>query len=256
MSIRNDIRRIAGSLGVMGTELEQKGVTAFDVTLGWEQGPRPAPREAPDELCICGHTAATHALGRGSCGWVHVDLGSDESRPCWCQSYVPAPADPAASDRRQGMREEARVALRHAEFKGLLRVLDAVVQRVFRIMDAACPPDMSDLRNRRTGEFDPETALDIEASGHCPNCWLATGEHVPLSTDGRGIRFYSDRCKPCGDFRREHGVDKPKQIIVGHKEGRRFSSGEVDRLIAAAKAEAAPAKGKKKRKGKKGRRAA
>lgn len=252
---KHDIRRIAGSLGVLGTELEEKGVQAFAVTLGWEQGPQPAPKEAPDELCVCGHTAAAHAHSQGPCAWVHDDPEDLAARPCWCPAFLPVPADPATTDRRGELREGARAALRHAELKGLLRVLDAVVQRTFRILDAACPPSMDEVRNRRTGEFDPETALDVLASGHCPNCWMATGEFIPITTDGKGVPYYKDRCFSCGRFRFEEGVDKPLEVVRAHSEGRRLKPAELDSLIAKAKAAAGPAKGKK-RKGKKGRRAA
>jgi hypothetical protein len=215
VSVRNDIRRIAGSLGVLGTELEQKGVTALDVLAGWEAGPTRPPTS--------------------------FDFHDEDE------------ADPAAEDRRQERNSASRAGVHRTEFESDLRALDRLVQSINRRMDMACPPDMSELRNRRTGEFDPETAADALAAGWCPNCWQVDQAHVPLTKNRSGIRYYSDRCRPCGDFRKEHGIDKPRPIVAAHLEGRRLSPQEVDSAVAAARAALAPAK---KRKGKKKRRAA
>lgn len=213
MTTRSDLQRLAASLGVLGTELESKGLTAWDRLEGWEPGPATPP--------------ATGVRGGGG-------------------------GDAAAEDRKAEMRSARRAGQQLEEWRVDLTELDQLVQRINRRLDMACPPDVSELRNRRTGDFDPETATDMLAAGWCPNCWLAGLGSVPLSpAEGKGqVRRYSDRCRPCGDFRKAHGgLDKPKALVVAHAEGKRMKPDEVERIIAAARAAAHP-KRKSKKKGK------
>jgi hypothetical protein len=265
MTTKNDIKRIAGSLAVLGTELEQKGKTAWEVLEGWEQGPRRAPRDERDgEVCECHHTAATHYLDRGPCS-ATVSIVDEETATTWvtegctCGGFKAAQSDPAAEDRSQQLAEARRAARHHALYREDLDIIDAAAQRIFRRLDMACPPDMEELRNRRTGEFDPETATDAMQAGWCPNCWQVDQAHVPLTVNTKGFKYYSDRCRPCGDFRTEYGIDKPREIVAGHLASppRRFTSAEFETIIARAKAAAAPPKkGKKGKRSKKGRVAA
>lgn len=217
MTSRSDLRRLAASLSVLGTELEAKGTDAWDRLEGWEQGPNGDPM-----------------------AWTRGGGGTEQD----------------AQDRRDEARQARRASQQFEEWRSDLESLDKTAQRVFRRLDMACPPDVSELRNRRTGEFDPETATDMLAAGWCPNCWAAGVGSVPLSpVEGKGqVRRYTDRCRPCGDFRKAEGIDKPKAIVVAHAEGRRLSVDEVNRLVEVAKAAAAPPKKKGKRK--KGRRTA
>lgn len=256
MTTRADLPRLAASLSVLGTELESKGQTAWDRLAGWERGPSRPPAEGVDEVCTCAHLQTSHYGDTGPCtltvdGWA-----------CPCMAWEPGqPLGGNGEDSSREQRDDRRAALQLAEFAADLRVLDRLVQSVNRRLDMACPPDMRELRNRLTGEFDPETATDALAQGFCPNCWAAGVRYVPLSeveaTHPTGIgkvRRYQDRCRPCGDFRKAEGIDKPKEIVVGHAQipPRRFSPEHVAELVKKAKAAANPKKGKKK----KGKRAA
>lgn len=217
MPTRTDLTRIAASLAVLGTELEHKGQRAIDTLAGWAQGP-------------------TRAAQHGERGGGGTEL--------------------AAEDRRTELAQARRAAVHHAEFVADLHRIDVLVQRINRRLDMACPPDMAELRNRRTGEFEPETAADMLAAGWCPNCWLAGLGSVPLTTRANtGLRYYSDRCKPCGEFRKAEGIDMPKELVIAHHEKRRLSAPERDRIVNAAKAAANPTK-KKKGKTKKSRKVA
>lgn len=215
MTTRSDIPRLAASLAVLGTELEQKGQTTFDVLHGWMEGPRRVSKP-----------------GETGGGGTEVD----------------------AEDRRLELRDASRAAVHASEFVADLQLLDRAIQRVNRRMDMACPPDMSGIRNKRTGEFEPETATDMLAAGFCPNCFLCGVGAVPLApAEGKSsVRRYADRCRPCGDFRRrEDGLDKPKEIVIAHHEGRRLNATDEEKIIKAARAKINPKTKGKRRKGKK-----
>lgn len=245
--------RLGALLGVLGTELEHKGKPAADVMEGWKAGPRGGPGAGVDELCACAHTAPAHRHDTGPCMFT-LALEGGATWACSCQGYEPsgAGADP---DRSDEFRREARAAQQHDEQVADARLVEQVAIRMTRRLDMACPPDMSALRNRLTGDFDPETATDALAAGFCPNCWAAGVKYVPLvETEGSSsLRRYSDRCRPCGDFRKAEKIDKPKEIVVGHAASpkRRFTPDELARIIGAAKAAANPKKKGKKAKGRK-----
>src|SRR5690606_13669636 len=121
------------------------------------------------------------------------------------------------------------------------------------LVNVLCPPQPGETRNPRTGELDQITPADAEIDGWCGNCWRFEQTPVPITTNVKGLRYYTARCRPCGDFRKEHGIDKPVALLRAHLSTppKRLSAEEVDRIIATAKAASAPAKkGKKRRKGK------
>lgn len=208
MTSRSDLPRLAASLGVLGTELELKGLTAWDRLAGWEPGPAPAP--------------ATGIRGGG---------GSDE----------------AASDRRAEMRDARRAAEHLEEFRADLAALDRLVQSINRRLDMACPPDVSELRNRRTGDLEHvETAGDIAAAGYCVSCWRNDKQMVVRERAKKSGLYYSPKyCRWCMDVKRNYGVEPPLEVLKLHHAGRRVSVQAMEEAIAAAKP-----KSKKKRKGK------
>lgn len=206
---KSDVRRLAGSLATLGLELEEKGEQAIWILEGWERGPAGDPM------------AATRGGGGG---------------------------EVQAEDRRAEARDARRAGEQAEEFRRDLAELDRLVVKVNRRLDMACPPDMSALRNRRTGEFDPETATDMLAAGWCPQCFVNGLGSVPLSPlEGSSqVRRYADRCRPCGDFRKAEGIDKPKEIAQAHADGRRLSVDEVRKIVEREKAKLNPKKNKRK----------
>lgn len=214
MSTRSDLVRLAARAGLFGTEFEMKGELMLSRLQGWTQGPTKA--------------AATGERGGGG---TEVD----------------------ADDRRDEQRQARRASVHYEEQLADQRLLDEVFDRMFRRMDMAVPPEVEQLRNRRTGEFEPETATDALAAGNCPNCWIAGFRDIELSrVEGKGqVRRYADRCRPCGDFRHAEGIDRPKELVKAYHSIPRvnLSPDEVQRIVNAARAAANP-KGKKGRKAK------
>lgn len=250
----HDVRRIAARSQVVGTELEEKGPTALGRLQGWVPGPVKAPAAAPEEVCGCGHGAAEHTeQGKGLCA--AIDRAPDgEAWPCWCNAFVATAKGTAGDDRREERRQAARAGEHYAEMVADLRLLDEVLDRIEHRLDIACPPTMEALRNRRTGEFDPQTATDVLAAGGCPNCFEAGIGFVPLpEVEGSGsVRRYADRCRPCGDFRKANdGLDKPKELVRAHHDNRRLNAQETEAIIKAARDRANPKKSKGKGKRKK-----
>jgi hypothetical protein len=209
LTTRADIPRLAASLAVLGTTLEHHGQTAWDVTAGWQHGPRKAP-------------------SRGERGG-----GTGDSN---------------APDRAAEAKMRARAAEHHRELRQDLATLDALVQSVLRRIDIACPPNPEEVKNRATGDLEPWTEAEIVVAGWCATCWRACQAWSPIPTDRNGIRRWKDRCGWCGPFRAAHGIDPPKELVVKHHEGRNLSAQEVDDAVRRAKAEATPRRKGKRRK--------
>lgn len=232
-----DVIRVARAAVTLGYELEDKAPRVMSSLGGWQEGPSPCSGAAGDDVCRCGHSAVSHDNGTGICLTTDIVLDGS-SAPCPCVKHRPLPntqGEDSAGERAQA----ARAAEHRSEFEADIRTLASLLVKVSRRMDMACPPTMEALRNRLTGGFDPETATDALVAGWCPNCWQVDQAHVPLTTaPSSGLRYYSDRCRPCGDFRKEYDIDKPREIVAGHLASppKRFSPEEVDQIVAREKA--------------------
>lgn len=217
MTSRSDLPRVFAALQVLGTEAEtptedgrSKIALAWDTTHGWQQGPQQAPQ-------------------RGERGGGGGEAG--------------------AEDAKDELRQRRRAAEKHRELVDTIARLDQDTQTLFRLIDMAVPPNPSDVKNRRTEDFEPWTEAEIVLAGWCANCWLACQAWSPIPVDRKGFKKWKDRCGWCGPFRAAHGIDAPKDLVVKHNEGHSLSAGEVEAAVAKAKQAAQP-KGKK-RKGKK-----
>ncbi len=211
MTTRADLLRLAASLGVLGTELEQKGLEAWDRMNGWQPGPAGDPM-----------------------AWTRGGGGSET----------------AAEDRKVEAKQARRAGQHLAEFRADLTALDDLVQQINRRMDMACPPDVSELRNRRTGETEfTETSGDIAAAGFCVSCWRNDKQMVVREKARKSGLYYSPTlCRWCMDVKRAYGIEPPVEVLKLHHAGRRISVQMMTEAIEAAKP--SKAKGKKKRKGK------
>lgn len=206
MTTRADLPRLFASLSVLGTEGEMKGQLAWDRFSGWEPGP-----QGPPQSGIRG--------GGGS--------------------------EAAAEDRRQERAEARRAGEKQEAYRAALTRLDTAVQEVNHLLDMACPPDVSELRNRRTGEFEPETAGDIAASGYCVSCWRNDKQMVVREKAKKSGLYYSPTlCRWCMDVKRTYGVEPPLEMLKLHHAGRRISVSLMEEAVAS---ERRP--GKKRRKG-------
>lgn len=209
VTTRADIPRLAGSLGVLGTVLEANGQRAWDVTQGWQFGPRKAP-------------------SRGETGG-----GGGEA---------------AAEDRKAEQKMRQRAAEHHAELRTDLAALDALVQSLLRRIDIAVPPNPEDVKNRRTGDFEPWTEAEIVLAGWCATCWLSCQAFSPIPTDRNGHKRYRSSCGWCGSFKSAHGIDPPKELVAKHNEGRNITEAEVADAVKKARGTKSK-KGKRRKKG-------
>ena len=217
MTTRADLPRLAGSLGVLGTVLEANGQTAWDTMTGWEDGPRKAP--------VAGER------GGG------LPEGSSE-----------------AEDRKDEAAQRRRAAKHHREFRADLDELDALVQRLLRKVDVACPPNPAELKNRATGDFEqPWTPAEVELADYCSSCWRHEQTFTRIYVDPRGMRRWKGSCSWCGPIRSQYKIDPPLELVAKHLAGRNISQAEFDEVMGRALAAAAP---KPKRKGKRRKKAA
>ncbi len=211
MTSRADLPRLAASLGVLGTELESKGHDVWDRLGGWQPGPQPAP--------------STGVRGGGG-------------------------SETAAEDRRAEAAQARRAGKHLEEFRMDLAALDMLVQSLNKRIDLACPPDITELRNRRTGEMEfVETAGDIAAAGYCTSCWRNDKQLVVREKAKKSGLYYSPTlCRWCADVKRTYNVEPPLEVLKLHHAGRRISVQAMTEAIEAATPK--KNKSKKKRKGK------
>lgn len=250
MTSRSDLPRLGASLGLLGTVLERDGQLAWDRMHGWTFGPRKAPAVAGDDVCTCGHSVESHVDGHDVCSFSTDDLNerTPDGMPmllCSCVRFTAAPRGAQSEDRATEEKQRARAAEHFGEYLADLAAVDELVQRLLRKIDIAVPPNPEEVKNRRTGEFEPWTPAEIVAAGWCSNCWLACQAWSPIPTDKRGYKRWKDRCGWCGPFRASHGIDAPKELVVKHHDGRNLSAAEVEEAVEKAKQSQAP-KGKKK----------
>lgn len=205
MTKRTDLQRIFAFLAVLGTEGEAKGYLAWDAMAGWKPGPQPAPSSGV----------------RGG--------GGSETQ---------------AEDRRAEAAQARSAAKRFEEFRAHLAALEKYAREVMRDIDIACPPDLEELKSRRTGTYEADTAADVAADGWCASCWRNDQQMVRREKDRRDMYFYKSYCRWCGLFKAKHGIEPPLPLLEARHAGHSISLEEVEKAIKAA-----TPKGKKKTKG-------
>lgn len=209
MTSKTDLRRLGSSLGVLGTLLEDKGEQAWNTMDGWQHGPRKAPQSGE----------------RGGGG-----------------------GDADLEDRKFESIQRARAARHFTEFRTDLDQLDTLVQSIIRRMDVACPPNIAEITNRKTGELDPVTPGDVAAAGWCASCWRNDQQMVVREKQKKsGLYYSSTLCRWCLNVKRTYGIEPPVEMLKLHHAGRRISVQAMEEAIAAALPKA---KGKKQKKGK------
>lgn len=248
---RSDQKRLGASLAILGTILEDRGETAWDRFAGWQDnGPNRPAGDAPDEVCTCGHSIDSHD---GLC------LATGDERPCWCTEFTPAAKGTGPEDRSTQRKQASRAAEHFAEHRADLNELDRLVQRMLRRIDIACPPNLSQIQNRRDRLAEPVTPADAAIEGMCKSCWRDSEYRQEIETNSKGLRYYKDYCRWCGGAKAEYGIEPPLEILRLHHETppRRISPEDfqaaVDKVLAAS--QSSKKKGKKK-KGKSGWKAA
>lgn len=254
MTTRSDLPRVFAALQVLGTEAEtptddgrSKIALAWDTTSGWEHGPRKAPLmwEPGDDRCPdCGGAAKVPAdpeepdgpqLACGACdatGWVTGDLRRDP------QAIVD---DERAAEQKQRI----RAAEHHRELTETVAILDKAAQQMFRLMDLAVPPNPAEMKNRRTGDYEPWTPAEVELAGYCSSCWRHEQTFTPIYVDRKGMRRWKGSCSWCGPIRSQHKIDPPMVLLVKHLDGKNISEEEFNEAMTKAKQASQPKKTKK-----------
>lgn len=203
MTSRADLPRLAGSLGVLGTVLEQHGQTAFDRMDGWQHGPRKAPE-------------------RGERGGGGGEAGQE--------------------DRKDEAIQRALAAKRFQQYRLRLGQLDTLVQDILRDVDIACPPNPEEMKNRHTGEYEPWTPAEVELAGWCSSCWRHEQTFTAIYTDPKGMRRWKGSCSWCGPIRSQHKIDPPMDLLVKHLANKNIAPEEYEAAITKAKQIAQPKK--------------
>lgn len=123
----------------------------------------------------------------------------------------------ATPDETNGdMREDRAAARYHDELDKLTARLDADLHRLTRIMNICCPPPPKSLQSKDM------LAAQVAADGWCLSCWRDDQHLEPISVRPTGQAYYRDRCRPCGQWRNEHGEDPPPDILRARHTGRRI----------------------------------
>jgi hypothetical protein len=122
-----------------------------------------------------------------------------------------------AIDRAQ---EDAQAARYYAELKALTVRLVADLHRLM-VLHAICDPD--GIRKPASRELQ---AAQVAADGWCISCWR-DNQHLEPTMKGQ----YRDRCRFCGDWRRQHQADPPLAILAARHTGRRITQADVDRAL-------------------------
>lgn len=194
MTTRADLPRLAGSLAVLGTLLEDRGQQAWDVLASWTTGPTPPP------------TTGERGGGTGEAG---------------------------QEDQAEQRRWEARAARLLAEQRADLTELDRLVQNIIRRIDIACPPNTAEVKNRRTGNLDPVTPAEVAIEGWCASCWRDDQTLEPIEKDRHGLRYYRDYCRWCGAFKAKHDTEPPLALLKRRHAGQRISEDDIRDALKA-----------------------
>lgn len=158
------------------------------------------------------------ALNRTEAELLHFGSTTWQRVHDWTTSgRLPAPAtrggglgtatpDDDLSDRRE---DRAAAAYKH-ELDTLTKRIDADLHRLRRIIAITNPDKPKELRHSDM------TTAQLIADGWCPSCFRDNRHLSPLAA-GR----YSDRCRPCGEYRARENQDPPMDALrIIHTKGK------------------------------------
>lgn len=113
-------------------------------------------------------------------------------------------------DHLSDRREDRAAAAYQAELDTLTKRIDADLHRLRRIIAIANPDKPKELRHSDM------TAAQLIADGWCPSCFR-DNHHFSALAAGR----YSDRCRPCGEYRARENQDPPMDALrIMHTKGK------------------------------------
>lgn len=120
---------------------------------------------------------------------------------------------PPAFDSRVRQQKEIRAAseLRGRFLKAQVR-LGSVLVEIERLLDQATIESKSLDRHR--------TPAQVEVDGFCGNCWAKAGVLVEVTLRPSGEPWYRGRCRGCGSYRGENGVEAPADVVGLRLRGR------------------------------------
>lgn len=256
MPSKADLPALGAFMKDLGADLAKNGELAWTRSRDWESGIERPTAPASAEQCRCGHSPEVHHHESGPCTFVtELPRTAVEGVPgelwpmvrqgCLCMGFVAAPTGTSAEDRRDEGKQVAATSGTHAEFVALLADADRVASALRRLLDRLVPA------NPALGRGAPQTATEVELSGHCSNCWRNDQELVKITIDKRtGKPIFRGLCEWCGRSKNEYGMLPDLPLLQLHHAGRRVLPRHW--VEAQARHKAAQPKGKRK----KGKRAA
>lgn len=146
----------------------------------------------------------------GPCTWQRVHDWTTAGR-------MPAPATRGGGlgaatpeDDLSDRRDDRAAAAYQLELDTLTRRIDSDVHRLRRIIAITNPDRPKELRHSEM------TSAQLIADGWCPSCFRDNRYLEPLAA-GR----YSDRCRPCGEYRARENQDPPQDALrIIHTKGK------------------------------------
>lgn len=109
----------------------------------------------------------------------------------------------------------------HDEVLTTIARVRADLARLLRIADLVDPPAAITLKS---GQLQ---IAQVAAEGWCVSCWRNDKTCNPIALRPNKQPYYKDRCRPCGEWKHEHGQDPPMSILAMRHAGRRVTTADV-----------------------------
>lgn len=172
------------------------------------------------------------ALTLGELTWQRADDWEHARDP---RLHIPEPLDDEDDERaRTGRSDEeeerrrldAAASAYKSELSKLTERLQADMARMSTIIEICCPSRPKHLQAKDL------LVAQVEADGWCGSCWRHDQHLVPITLRSNGDPYYRSRCKPCGEWRREHNQDPPLAVLEIRHSGKRLTTAAVARVLA------------------------
>jgi hypothetical protein len=149
----------------------------------------------------------------------------------WVKPVLPANGQrgggsSAPSDRDLADQLLDRAASRyHAELQAIVREMHDRAARIVRIAGFVMPPPPVVLRQ---GQM---LNAQVANEGWCVSCWRNDKRCEPIALRPSGEPYYKDLCRPCGEWKAEHGTVPPLSILRLRHDGRRVTQKDVENAL-------------------------
>lgn len=126
--------------------------------------------------------------------------------------------------------EDRKAARMHRE---LLDDIDTIVDRSSRIEQRYLSTHPKPPRKIQGKDM---LASQVAAAGLCVSCWRYDQTQKERERDGKGNYYDKEACRSCADFKREHGIYPPLELLkVKHGQLKNWNTAMVDEALAGAR---------------------